>query len=84
MTAERLLPTVDRVHSKGGTKMKKTLIITIATIVLVAVAATAALFALSATAGSHPTCGKVNQTELRAASDPDYAKNLEQLARCGR
>ena len=64
--------------------MKKTLIITIATIVLMAAAATAALFTLGAAAGSHQTCGKVNPTELRAAADPNYGQKLEKLARCGR
>ena len=45
---------------------------------------TAALFALNAVAGSHRTCGKVKPAELRRPADPDYAKTLERLARCGR
>jgi len=64
--------------------MKQSLVITLATVVLVAIAATAALFTLGATAASHRTCGRVNPSELRAAADPGYAKKLEQLARCGR
>jgi hypothetical protein len=57
--------------------VKKTLIITLATVVSIALASTAALFALNAAAGSHQTCGKVNPAELRAAADPNYAKTLE-------
>jgi hypothetical protein len=63
--------------------MKKTLTITVTAVVLIALAATAALFTLGAVAGSHQTCGKVNQAQLRAAADPAYAKKLEKLARCG-
>ena len=62
--------------------MKKILTITVAAVVLIALAATASLFTLSALAGSHQTCGKVNPAELRAAADPDYANKLEKLARC--
>jgi hypothetical protein len=64
-------------------KLKKTLAITLATIVLIAAAATAALFALGATAGPHRTCGRVDPAELRAAADPSYAKKLGKIARCG-
>ena len=63
--------------------MKKTLTITVAAVVLIALAATASLFTLSAVAGSHQTCGKVNPAQLRAAADPEYANKLEKLARCG-
>ena len=62
---------------------KKTLTITVATLVLVALAAAGALFALSAAARSHQTCGKVDPAELRQAADPGYAAKLEKLARCG-
>ena len=86
MRAERLRPTVGRVHPtpKEAPKLKKILTITVAAVVLVAAAATAALFALNAVAGSHRTCGKVKPAELRRPADPDYAKTLERLARCGR
>jgi hypothetical protein len=62
---------------------KKTLTITVATIVLIVLAATAALFTLSAVAGSHQTCGKVDPAKLRQVADPGYAASLEKLARCG-
>jgi hypothetical protein len=62
---------------------KKTLVVTVATIVLIALAATGALFTLSAIAGSHQTCGKVDPAQLRRAADPGYAAKLEKLARCG-
>ena len=62
---------------------KKTLGGTVATIVLIALAATGALFTLSAIAGSHQTCGKVDPAQLRRAADPGYAAKLEKLARCG-
>jgi hypothetical protein len=62
--------------------MKKTLIITLATVVLIAAAVTAALFTLTA-ASSHQTCGKIDVAELqRAVADPSYKKRLERLARC--
>ena len=48
-----------------------------------ALATTASLFALSTMGGSHQTCEKVNQADLRAAAAPDYGKKLEKLARCG-
>ena len=64
--------------------MQKTFAITAVVAVLVALAAAGSLFALSAISGSHQTCGKVNQADLRAAAAPDYGKRLEQLARCGR
>jgi hypothetical protein len=64
--------------------MQKTLAVTAVVVVLVALAATVSLFTLSAISGSHQTCGKVNQADLRAAAAPDYGKKLEQLARCGR
>jgi hypothetical protein len=62
---------------------KKALTITVATVVLIAGAAAAALLALSAVAGSHRTCGKVQPAQVRAAADPRYAAKLEKLARCG-
>jgi hypothetical protein len=62
---------------------KKTLTITVATIVLIALVAAGALFALSAVAGSHQTCGKVDPAQLRKAAGPGYAAKLEKLARCG-
>jgi hypothetical protein len=62
--------------------LRKTITITVATVVLIALAATASLFTLSAVAGSHQTCGKVNPKELRAAADPGYANKLATLARC--
>ena len=62
---------------------KKTLIITAATVVLIVLAAVGALFTLSAIAGSHQTCGKVDPAQLRQAADPAYAAKLEKLARCG-
>jgi len=64
--------------------VQKTFAITAVVAVLVALAAAGSLFALSAISGSHQTCGKVNQADLRAAAAPDYGKRLEQLARCGR
>jgi type IV secretory pathway TrbL component len=62
---------------------KKTLTITVATIVLIALAAAGALLTLSAVGGSHQTCGKVDPAQLRKAADPGYAAKLEKLARCG-
>ena len=62
---------------------KKTLTITVAIVASIALAATATLFVLSTAAGSHQTCGKVEPAQLRTAADPDYAKKLEKLARCG-
>ena len=62
---------------------KKTLTITVATIVLIALAAAGAVFTLSTVARSHQTCGKVDPAQLRKAGDPDYAAKLEKLARCG-
>jgi hypothetical protein len=62
---------------------KKTLVVTVATVVLIVLAATAALFTLSAVADSHQTCGKVDPAKLRKAADPGYAASLEKLARCG-
>jgi hypothetical protein len=61
----------------------KTLVLTAAVVVLVALAAAGSLFTLSALSSSHQTCGKVNQVDLRAAAAPDYAQELERLARCG-
>jgi hypothetical protein len=63
--------------------MRRTLIITFATIVLVALASTLSLLALAAAAGSHPTCGRVHPAELRHPSDPAYGTQLTKLARCG-
>jgi hypothetical protein len=63
--------------------MKKTLIVTLATVVLIAAAVTAALFTLTATASPHQTCGKIDVAGLqRAVADPSYKKRLERLARC--
>jgi len=63
--------------------MKRTLIITLATVALVAAAATAALFTLTATASPHQTCGKIDVAELqRSVANPTYKKRLERLARC--
>jgi hypothetical protein len=62
---------------------KKTLVVTVATVVLVVLAVTAALFTLNAIAGSHQTCGKVDSAQLRRPADPGYAASLEKLARCG-
>jgi hypothetical protein len=62
---------------------KKTLVVTVATVVLIVLAAAGALFALSAIADSHQTCGKVDPAQLRQAADPGYAAKLEKLARCG-
>jgi hypothetical protein len=62
---------------------KKTLTITVATVVLIALVAAGALFTLNAVARSHQTCGKVNPAQLRKAADPGYAAKLEKLARCG-
>ena len=61
---------------------KKTLLLTVVAVVLVALAATAALFTLSAVAGSDRTCGKVDPAQLRQPADPGYARKLERLARC--
>ena len=63
--------------------MQKTLALTAALVVLIALAAAGSLFALSAAGGSHRTCGKVNQADLRAVAAPDYSRKLERLARCG-
>jgi len=71
-------------HPEGGTELKQTLAITAAVVVLVALTATGALYGLNALAGSHQTCGKVNPSELRHPADPDFARKLEQLARCER
>jgi hypothetical protein len=62
--------------------MKKTLLITAATLVAIAATAVAALVALGANGASRQTCGKVDPAELRAAGSPAYAKKLERLARC--
>jgi hypothetical protein len=62
--------------------VQKTLVATIAVIILVALAATGLLFALSTLTAPHQTCGEVNQADLRAAGAPDYAQKLERLARC--
>jgi hypothetical protein len=61
---------------------KKTLAVTVATLVLIVLAAGGALFALGAVGGSHQTCGKVDPAQLRQAGDPGYAGKLEKLARC--
>jgi hypothetical protein len=64
--------------------MKKALTITVAVVVLLALAATGTLYVLNALGGSYRSCGKVNPSELRKPADPDYAKKLQQLARCER
>jgi hypothetical protein len=63
--------------------LKKKLTITVTAVVLIALAASATLFTLSAVAGPHRTCGKVDPAQLRGAADQDYGKKLEKLARCG-
>ena len=63
--------------------MKKTLLITAATLVLIAAAASAALLAIGAEGASRQTCGKVDSAELRTVASPYYAAKLENLARCG-
>ena len=62
--------------------MSKTLIITLATIVLVLLASAAAFFTLAAFAGEHGRCGRPNPAELRQAADNAYGAKLEKLARC--
>jgi hypothetical protein len=69
---------------KEAPKLKKTLAITVAAVVLIALATTGALFALNAIGSSYRTCGKVNPSELRKPADPDFARKLEKLARCER
>ncbi len=64
--------------------MRKTLIITLATVVLVVLASTAALFTLAAFAGEHGRCGSPNPAELRQAADSEYGGKLTKLARCER
>ena len=64
--------------------MRKTLIITFATVVLVALASAAALFTLAAFAGEHGTCGVSNPADLRQAADSAYGAELTKLARCER
>ena len=63
--------------------MRRTLIITFATVVLVVLASAAALFTLAAFAGEHGTCARPNPAELRQAAGPQYGAKLEKLARCG-
>jgi hypothetical protein len=82
MRARRLRPNVGA-STRRRPSLKKSLTITVTALVLIALAATAALFTLSAVAGSHQTCGKVNPAELRAPADPQFAAKLEKLARCG-
>ncbi|HEY7003919.1 MAG TPA: hypothetical protein VH281_06530 [Gaiellaceae bacterium] len=64
--------------------MRKTLIITLATVVLLVLASTAALFTLAAFAGERGPCARPKPAELRQADDPAYGAELEKLARCGR
>ena len=78
-----LRPTVGHVHSKEAPNMKKSLTITAAAVVLIALAAAASLFTLSAVAGSHQTCGKVDTAELRAAGRSRLREQARRLARCG-
>jgi hypothetical protein len=62
--------------------VRKTLIITSATVVLVVLASAAALFTLAAFAGEHGTCARPKPAELRQAADTEYGAKLEKLARC--
>ncbi len=64
--------------------MSKTLIITLATVVLVLLASAAAFFTLAAFAGEHGRCSRPNPAELRQAADSAYGAKLEKLARCER
>jgi hypothetical protein len=64
--------------------MRKTLIITFASVLLVVLASAAALFTLAVFAGEHGTCGSPNPAELRRAADPAYGAELIKLARCER
>ena len=64
--------------------MRKTTIITFATVVLVVLASAAALFTLAAFAGEHGTCGVSKPAELRQAADSTYDAKLTKLARCER
>jgi hypothetical protein len=64
--------------------VRRTLIITFATVVLVVLASAAALFTLAAFAGEHGTCARPKPAELRQAADTEYSGKLEKLARCGR
>jgi hypothetical protein len=64
--------------------VRKTLIITLATVVLVVLASAAALCTLAAFAGEHGTCGSRTPAELRQAADSAYGAKLTKLARCER
>jgi hypothetical protein len=64
--------------------VRKTLIITLATVVLIVLASATALFTLAAFAGEHGTCGVTKSAELRQAADTAYGAKLTKLARCER
>jgi hypothetical protein len=65
--------------------VRKPLIITLATIVLVVLSSAAALFTLAAFAGEqHGVCARPSPAQLRLATDPAYSAQLTKLARCGR
>ena len=58
--------------------MRKTLIITLATVVLVVLASATALFTLAAFAGEHGTCGVSKPAELRQADRPRVRRRAHQ------
>jgi uncharacterized membrane protein YdfJ with MMPL/SSD domain len=64
--------------------MRKTLIITCATLVLVALASITALFALAALAGERGPCRRANSAELRQSADARFGAEVTSLARCDR
>ena len=76
-------PTVEASPRKEEPAVRKTLIITLATVVLLGLASAAALFTLAAFAGEHGPCARPKPAELRQADDPAYGAKLEKLARCG-
>ena len=85
MRSERLPPTVGASpRRKEESGVRKTTIITFATVVLVVLASAAALFTLAAFAGEHGTCGVSKPAELRQAADSTYDAKLTKLARCER
>ena len=65
--------------------MRKTLIITVAIVLLVGLASTAAVFALTAFAGEHHgPCARPKPSQLRQVADKGSGSEIEKLARCGR
>jgi len=64
--------------------MRKTLIITCTTLVLVALASITALFTLAALAGERGPCRRPNPAELRQAAEPRFGAELTSLAHCDR